>query len=148
MSNVTEALCNELGESGPDISQGRAFQQQMPIITQGACMGQSANTPMPRQPQKGALLNGQNVRNHTNSEESLQLDSAQWNVQHVSNKQWLVSLGWVTSWALKNSILRYCYQQVAYDIAMWPIFKGWVAPWQLSWKLRMLLFSMESSLTT
>lgn len=60
-----------------------------------------------------------------------------------ANIQWLVSL--ITSWALKKSILRYCYQEVAYDKSNVANFKCWIAPWQLSDELRMPLFSMEYS---
>ena len=62
------------------ISWGKAFQKQVPLITQGACMAQIANTPMPGKLQMKGLLNGQHVRPHTKSESSLQFGSAHWDI--------------------------------------------------------------------
>ena len=65
------------------LTPARAFQKQVPFITQGTCTAHSTNTPRPRQLQMAALLNGQHVRAHTISENSLQFGSAHWNVQAI-----------------------------------------------------------------
>lgn len=67
-----------MGQLGSDTSQGRTFQQQLPHITQGACMAQLADTRLPRQSQKRALLQEPKVRTQTKPVNSLQLGDAHW----------------------------------------------------------------------